>query len=290
MRGSDNSAPVIDLALLRPRSGTRSTFILRASAMKGDEEIYRYLGVDSSSTLNDVSRALAVAFAISGHCPAPAGFATDPGAPRPESTIDAALTLSEALRGERTTIFYNWGLWRFTLELVEVYPRDDATPPAVCFAGGGDFGDVRLDLTAINRELIGDDITEDVLRNTRHEVRSIVTRSSMYDFVLLLRALDLGRVAVVRASIRELPRERTRAGRDAFWAVSLALACLTDEETTDTIITTTYASLGYTPVPADKVRELCAGSLVRLAALGAYGAGEDSPVDRLDVFRELFRG
>lgn len=290
MHGSETRAPVIDLALLRPRSGVRATLILRVSAMKGDEEIYRYLGVDESSTLDDVARTLVVAFGISGHCPVPAGFTTEPGQPSASSRISAEFTLGEALEGTRSTIFYHWGLWRFELELVEAYPRDDATPPAVCIAGAGDFGEIPLNITAINRELIGDDTAERVLRHIREEARDVIVRSSMYDFVLLLEALDLGRDVAVRTSIRELPRERTRAGRDAFWSVCLALTCLADAETTDLIITTTYDNLGYPGVSAQRVRELCSGSLVRLAGLGVYGEGQVAPVARLDIFRELFSG
>ncbi|WP_165164801.1 plasmid pRiA4b ORF-3 family protein [Corynebacterium qintianiae] len=276
MRGT-----VVHLSLLR------STFMLRVSAMRGDEEVYRYLGIDESSPLGDVSHAIGVAFSLTGHHAAPAGFATDPGEPRPETRIDPDSTLGDALPGARTTIYYHWGLWRFDLELVEAYPRDDSTPPAVCVAGAGDFG-TPLEITAINRALLGDATADAVLAEARTEVRNIVARSSMHDFVLLLKALDLNREAgadaEVRASIRDLPLERTRAGRDAFWVAALALACLADEETTDTIIATTYSALGYTGVPAVKVRELCSASLGRL------DVDRIPPVERLDVFRALLRG
>lgn len=294
MRGSEHSeyrAPVFDLTLLRPRSGSRSTFMLRVSVNVGDEEAYRYLGIAEASSLHDVSRAVATAFGLSAQ---PAGFTTEPAEPRPDTVLDPATTLSDALTGARTTIYYHWGLWRFDLELVEAYPRDDATPPAVCIAGSGAFGTEGLNISEINRDLIGEDIAADVLKLTRAEVRDVVARTSMYDFVLLLKALDLGREtdlpASVRASTSKLPRERTAAGRDAFWAVVLALACFADAETTDSIITSTYASLGHPKLPARKVRHKCAGSLVRLAAIGAYGASEVAPVERLDTFRALLRG
>ncbi|MCT1585479.1 plasmid pRiA4b ORF-3 family protein [Corynebacterium sanguinis] len=282
---------MFDLTLLRPRSGSRSTFMLRVSVNVGDEEAYRYLGIAEASSLHDVSRAVATAFGLSAQ---PAGFTTEPAEPRPDTVLDPATTLGDAFTGARTTIYYHWGLWRFDLELVEAYPRDDATPPAVCVAGSGAFGAAELSITEINRDLIGEDFAADVLKLTRAEVRDVVARTSMYDFVLLLKALDLGREtdlpASVRASISKLPRERTAAGRDAFWSVILALACFADAETTDNIITSTYASLGHPALPAQQVREKCAGSLVRLTASGAYGSSKAAPVERLDTFRALLRG
>lgn len=281
-------APVVDLALARSRRGAGETLLLRVSAMKGDEEAYRYVGVDGAGPLGDVARVIAVAFALPSHPVTPAGFCAPSGA------VPQDRQLSQVFSGEQTTIFYTWGLWRFTIELAQRYPRDNSTPPAVCVAGSGDFGREPFRIAEVNRALLGDDMANDVLRHSHPEVRELVARSHMYDFVLLLKALGADHAPEVgepeRARIRQLPRERTRAGRDAFWTVALALACLADDETTDTIISTTYASLGYEGVPAAEVRRRCAGSLVRLASLGAYGAAEDAPADRLDIFRELLRG
>ncbi|AWB83158.1 hypothetical protein [Corynebacterium liangguodongii] len=284
---AEHRAPVIDLALVRPRAGTRSTYVVRASARGSEEDAYRYIGIDEAATLADVSRALALSFGFHG-CPAPSGFSERPGAPTELAQPDGETTLGEALSGARTTIFYHWGLWQFELELVEAYPRDDNTPPAVVVAGAGDFAGAEFRIDEINRELIGDDSARAVLAQARPEVRDIVERSGMYDYVLLLKAVDLGRVE--GASISEVPRERTPLGRDAFYTVVLALACLADAETTDTVIEATFAALGHTGYRARDVRELCAGSLVRLAALGAYGAGAHAPVARLDVYRALLRG
>lgn len=290
----EHRATVIDLALVRPPRGRRSTFLLRLSAMKGDEEAYRYIGIDDASLLPDLARVIDIAFDLPASDTAPAGFTREAGEPHADTLINPESTLGDAFGAGRTTIYYNWGLWRFDIELAEVYPRDESTPRAVCVAGSGDFGFAPLHITDINRALIGDDTANDVLRLTRPEIGDIVMRSNIFDFILLLKALDLARPTDVSPQqlevLAQLPRERTRPGQDAFWSVVLGLACLADADTTDSVISSTFAALGYGSVSAAKVRELCAGSLVRLAGLGAYGAAETAPVTRLDVFRELLRG
>ncbi|WJY67073.1 hypothetical protein [Corynebacterium auris] len=278
-------APVINLALARARRDAtrraRSTLVARVSAMVADEEIFRYIGFDEATPLSDVQRILATAFSLDDAPPAPTHFSR------------AGHTIGEVLRGHSEPLFYSWGLWRFTFQLVELYPRDRATPPAVCIAGSGDFGAAPFDIAEVNRRLIGEDRAADVLRSVRPELREVVTRSRMFDYVLLLQALDVRRGGVdkqARNTAARLPREQTAKGRDAYWCVLLGLACFADEETTDAIIESTFAALGWEPCPADKVRALCAGSLVRLAGLGVYGPAESAPVERLDVFRELMRG
>lgn len=279
-------APVIDLALARARLGPSrrrgSTLVVRVSTMKADEEIYRYIGLDEDLALAEVPRVIATAFSLPDAPPAPAHFAGAPGAAAPG-------TLGEALRDGFS---FTWGLWRFDLELAQRHPRDGATPPAVCIAGAGDLGGEPFDIAAVNRRLIGDDRADDILRAVRPELRDVIVRSRMFDYVLLLQALDVEAGGVdkrAREAAATLPRERSARGRDAFWCVLLALACFADEETTDTITESTFEALGWGFMTAPEVRELCAGSLVRLASLGVWGPGEAAPVDRLEVFRALLR-
>lgn len=278
-------APVIDLALARARrSGApprRRTLVVRVATMKSDEEVYRYLGFADDARLPEVQHAIAVAFSLPDAQPAPARFSGAPGD-----------TLGEALRGGRGPFTFTWGLWRFDLQRVEEYPRDRSTPAAVCLAGSGDFGDTPFDITGINRRLIGDDRADDVLRAARPEVRDVITRSRMFDYVLLVQALDLGCGGVdkrAREAAETLPRERGSEGRDAYWCVVLGLACFADAETTDAVIESTFEALGWPRRTADEVRDLCSGSLVRLAALGVFGPGRTSPVERVEVLRELLR-
>ncbi|SDS63668.1 hypothetical protein [Corynebacterium timonense] len=278
-------APVVDLALARARREasrrSRFTLVARVSTMKADEEIFRYIGFDEATTLREAQRVVATAFVLDDAPPAPSHFSR------------SGRTLGDVLRPGSGPLHYSWGLWRFVFELAETYPRDEATPPAVCIAGAGDFGDTPFDIAEVNRRLIGDDRAADVLRSVRPELREVVTRSRMFDYVLLLHALDVRRGGVdkrVRDAAARLPRERTAKGRDAYWSVLLGLACFADEDTTDSIISSTFAALGWGHCPASQVRSLCAGSLVRLAGLGVYGPAESAPVDRLDIFRELLRG
>lgn len=287
--GIEHRSTVIDLALVRPSNGRRSTLMLRVSAMKRDEEAYRYIGVDEAISLPDLARVIRIAFHLPAGVTAPAGFSREAGEPRADTHIATESTLRDAFPAGRTTIYYNWGLWRFDIELAEVYPRDESTPRAVCVAGSGDFGPSPLNLGDINRALIGDDTVSDVMRLTRPEVRDVIGRSNIFDFVLLLKAIDLTRPSDVSAQVRgvlaHLPRESTRRSHDAFWSVVLGLACLADGDTTDSVITSTFEALGHGAVSAREVRGMCAESLARLSEV--EGA---SPVARLDVYRELLRG
>lgn len=278
-------APVIDLALARARRAAaerpRSTLVVRVSTMKADEEVFRYFGFDEDIPLGEVQRAITTAFSLPDAPAAPAHFNSG-GAGR----------LGAALRQHPTTLSFVWGLWRFRIEHTESHPRDAATPPAVCIAGSGDFCGTALDIAEVNRRLIGEERLDDVLRPVRGEIRDIIARSRMYDYVLLLQALDVGRGGVdkrARDVAATLPRERGGRARDAYWSVLLALACFADAETTDSITETMFRALGGGDMDAAGIRALCAGSLVRLASLGVYGPGRAAPVDRLDTFRELLR-
>ena len=277
-------APVIDLALARARhAGTphRSTLVVRVATMKADEEVYRYIGFAEDAPLAEVQHAIAVAFSLPESTPAPAQF-----------TAARGDTLGEVLPVGHGPFSFTWGLWRFDMRRVETHPRDASTPPAVCLAGAGEFGDATFDITDINRRLIGDDRADDVLRAARPAVRDVITRSRMFDYVLLIQALDLGRGGAdtrAREAAASLPRERSPEGRDAYWCVLLGLACFADGGTTDSVIESTFEALGWERRTAAEVRDLCSGSLVRLASLGVYGPGRTSPVERVDVLRELLR-
>ncbi|MDY5784834.1 hypothetical protein [Corynebacterium sp.] len=284
-RGSD--AGVIDFAgaaLARARragtSASPTTLVVRVSTLKADEDIYRYLGLNSDLPLTEVQRVIAAAFSLPDDTPTPAQFSTD------------AATLGEALSGANPPLSFTWGLWRFDLFRAGAYPRDAATPNAVCIAGAGDFTDAPFDITEVNRRLVGDDTANGVLATIHPEARDVITRSRMFDFVLLLQALDVGKEGVdkrARDVARTLPRERSPEARDAYWCVVLGLACLADAPTTNSVIESTFRALGWPAHTADEIRALCAGSLVRLAAIGAYGPGQAAPVERVDVFRELLR-
>jgi len=175
-------------------------------------------------------------------------------------------------------------------------PATPAPPRALCVGGSGAFGGVEFDLAGINAELTGTTTIREVLAATHPAVRDIIDRSGIFDFVPLLQALDLGRAVdlppSVQAELAELPVEEDAAGRDAFWVVILALACMSDTELTDHVLTTAMSGLGWqdddgSPLTGPAIRDLCTASLDRLTAVGGYGPDELAPVDRLDIYREL---
>lgn len=271
------------------------TLLVRCGAMVADEEVLRHIGINGESTLDEVQRVLQTAFAVPDDQPSPTRFTEEED---DAGRLDACTELGCYLRDVGDTLYFHWGLWRFTLSLADAYPRDAATPAALCVAGTGDFGDRPFDISAINAQLIGPSAIETVLAGACEEVRDVVTRSRTMDFLPLLQALDLARAAELdreaARTIEALPRERTPRARDAFWCTVLALSCLADDATTDDILEATMAALDWAgddgePLSAQDVRTLCAGSLVRLARIGGYGPGQASPVDRLDIFRAILR-
>ena len=156
-----------------------------------------------------------------------------------------------------------------------------------------------FELTSVNRELTGQEVTDEVFSAVSSPVRNLIERTKLYDFVPLLQAMDLGRETDLspHASrvLASLPREVTHEGKDAFWSMALALSCMGGAELTDSVVETTMDALGWvnddgTALSGADVRELCAASLQQLAGIGAYGAESAAPVDRLDMYRALLRG
>lgn len=291
-------AHVVDLDAARarlrgPDSNQTRTLLIRCGTLLADEEILRHLGLSSSSTLEEVQQALLIAFAVPQDGSAPSRFTR---AEADSGRLDITDSIGDYLREPGDELFFHWGLWRFTLTLLDIYPRDSATPRTLCVAGAGDFAGEPFDVAAINAQLLGPSAVESVMASVRPEVIAVVTRSQTMDFLPLLQALDLARpteLAPETARILDtLPRERTHEARDAFWCTVLALACLVDEPTTDDVTESAMAALGWTrddgtPYSAEEIHQLCSGSLVRLASVGGYGAGGRSVVDKLDLYRAL---
>lgn len=251
--------------------------------MQPDREVHRHIGVNDSMTLEELSTILQICFDLDRE--APCNFGED-------------LDCSRAVAG-LTEFTFTWGLWEFHLRAVDVYPRDEDTPRALCVGGSGSFPGSHFDLTAINAELTGEDTIHEVLNLAAPDVRRIIERTKLFDFVPLLQALDLNRdvelAAEDMAVLDSLPREVTSEGADAFWVTIMGLACLAGQETTDSVISTTFDALGWVDddgqaMDPEEIRSLCAASLDQLEKLGVYGAGAVSPVERLDFYRALLRG
>ena len=134
----------------------------------------------------------------------------------------------------------------FMVSVLEAYLRDAGTPDALCI--GGD-GATEPDVGAINATLTGTETMQAVLATARPELRELISRSGMFDFVPLLQALDLGHEvslpADVLAHCRRMPRESTALGRDAALVQLMCQASPIDEALRADICVTTMAALGW---------------------------------------------
>lgn len=269
-----------------------ATLILQVSNVRPDAEVHRHIGVTDAATFAELHQVLGVVF----------GLDATPAESSPwhfycvTQRINPHHTLRDFLRGEGDTVQLQWGLWDFTLCVAEVYPRDHGTPRALCVGGSGSFPGTHFDLTGINAALTGEETISEVLDLVRPEVRDIIERSKLYDFVPLLQALDLGRSVdpAVVAQVDGLPCEVTEQGRDAFWSIVLALACLGDESLNAHVAATTMEALGWveddgSTMSAMAVRNHCPASIDRLIELRACGPDQLGPLDRLDIYRALLR-
>ncbi|AKK02096.1 hypothetical protein [Corynebacterium epidermidicanis] len=247
------------------------SLIIRAGIRGTD--VYRHIGVDEQLSLGELHEVLDVCF----------GFE---GGPWSFPDFDSADPIPD-------TCSYRWGLWEVDLQVIDIYPRDRGTPRALCIGGSGALGDATFDLAAINRDLTGRATIEEVLSLTKPQLRAMIERAELFDFVPLLQALDLTQAR--HHLDLPLPLERDPAGRDAFWSLVLVLSCFAEPDVTDNLLETTMATLGWveddgTPLRAPAIRALCAESLQQLARVGAYGRHAKSPVERLDIYRELLAG
>lgn len=271
------------------------TVILQVSNLQAEREVHRHIGISDALHLADLHEVIDIS------------FSPDPAAPVARTpwrfeaegeVLDNADEINVHLRYPGEEIVYQWGLWEIRLSTVDSYPRDRGTPRALCVGGSGSFGAEEFDLAAINAALTGTETIRSVLDSTRPEIRDIIRRSEIFDFVPLLQALDLSRPGPLPEYTRQvcgrLPLEEDQAGRDAFWTVVLALACLSEERLGAEILETTMAELGWvdddgSPLTGTQTRGLCGASLIKLAEIGGYGEYPLAPVDRLEIYRELLR-
>ena len=296
--GAGHAGQVVDLTAVRAqRERQPRTVILQASNVRADAEVHRHIGLNDSLHLADLHDILGTTFGFRA-APGSTPWHFSPAGDRDER-LDAADPIHRHLAGAGDAICYHFGLWDVTLRAVDSYPRDAGTPRALCVGGSGSFGDEEFDLAEINAALTGTATIRAVLEATHPDVRDVITRSGIFDFVPLLQALDLSRdPGLARGTVellRRLPVESDPAARDAFWTVALALACMGNEQLGNHVLETTMAALGWedddsTPLTGARTRELCVESLTLLADVGGYGEHARSPVDRLDIYRCLLGG
>lgn len=234
--------------------------------------VYRHIGVNDTMRLDELRRVLDVCFGFDSA--EPSTFpGLDPFGPIPD-------------------IFtYEWGLWTVDVHVIDAYPGDEGTPRALCIGGAGSLNR-DFDLATVNTELTGRETVSAVLSLAHPELRDLIERGSLYDFVPLLQALDLRQAFGTSLG---LPVETSRVGRDAFWVTVLVLSCFSEPSMSDQLLEGTMAELGWveddgSPLSAPAIRALCASSLSQLASLGGYGRQSKSPVDRLEIYRNLLAG
>mgnify|MGYP006961970632 CR=1 FL=1 len=234
----------------------RATLLVRVGLVS-DEVVYRWVGIDEHTTIADCCHIVGDVFGIEGV-----------GADAPQERL-----LHDVLRSPGQSTHFSHGLWSFEMQLADIYPRDESTPPSVCVAGSGSFAGMPFDIAEVNARLgVG---------GLRPEVRQFMARASGYDFAPLLQALNVG----AGPRLATLPVETSQVERDAFWSVVFALTCCAGEEAAETA-EHIFASLGHQPRTIAQIRALCPESLHALADIG----GERSPAEMLDIYRQLMRG
>ena len=271
------------------------TVICQVSNVRADAEVHRQIGLNDALSFHDLHDVLTVCFDLPDE-DSPWHFFEHHDARG--KRIDPTHQVSEFLWRVGSQVDYTWGLWDFSLVVADIYPRDAGSPRALCVGGSGSFPGSSFNLTAVNAALTGQDTIDEVLELVTEEVRQIVERTRLYDFVPLLQALDLEREGDISPQTKRvrasLPREVTSQGKDAFWSTVLGLACLSGPEVTDSVIETTMNALGWvdddgSELAADQARHVCEASLRALAEIGGLGEKKASPVERLDIYRALLR-
>ncbi|PAT14090.1 hypothetical protein CKJ84_10375 [Corynebacterium sp. NML 120412] len=247
---SEHLAPVIQLS-------PGATFMVRV-ALASDEEVYRWVGLDSTTTIDECREIIAALF----------GIEEKVGTPEQGMLIDV-------LSSPGDTATFTWGLWQFTMQLADIYPGTSDGP--VCVAGEGAFGGADLDLDAVRQQLAASQL--------RPEVREVIHRAESFDFVPLLQVIADGEPSLPaqeRARLAALLPESAGKTSDAFWVHVLVMACFADEPTTRKLALGLMRALGWEDTDADEVFTLsCAGQAF---------VGDLSAVDRLEILRELLHG
>lgn len=298
-------APVISLGAARKyqqakaRQQQPSTVILRTSNLQADREVHRHIGINADLHLNDLHRVIDTCFELPG---AGEGDDSEPwyfSLGTEAEQLDRTHRIRTYLGEPGQQLLYHWGLWSITIETIDNYPRDTGTPQALCVGGSGGFSDGDFNPSIINARLTGKDTIRRVLSQAVPNIRRIIERTRLFDFVALLQAIDLSREVSIAPEAEkiccQLPLETEPRSIDAFWSTILGLSCLSGDELGDEVTETTMAALGWGSPEGGKlagpdIRELCSDSLQALSSIGAYRSDALSMVDRLDIYRRLLRG
>lgn len=289
-----------------------ATLVIGAVLHEEPQSVTRVFGINDQLTLNDFSRVLQVLFGWEG-TKVPTRFEL-PGA----EIIDLPgnLKISEVLQNPGDKISWQWGLWQHKLEVREAFARDDATPDALCIGGSGAIttlsGDAAchvrsdtFDIAAINEELTGEESIQTTLSAARPEIVDLIERSSVFEFIPLLQALDLrrecgcvgGAEGTVAKRMRSLPaesRDEDPAGYDAALTTLLCLAALTSDDVRHDVSEHVMESVGWVgddgvPLGGEDIEALCPATWQILEQYGLVGEKLAAPIARLDLLREALR-
>ncbi|AKE40316.1 Uncharacterised protein [Corynebacterium kutscheri] len=269
-------ADLIELSAFR-RDPTRTphTVILSLNMQVGDEEIIRHLGINDGLSLSELSWAINICFGLAHEQP-PCSFSYQ------GDNYDLETCIHTVLNDSKATIAYCCGLWTIDIEVIDIIIRDQDTPDMLCIGGCGAPSGT-FDLSAINQTLTGTQLIDEVLSTCRAEVRALIRRSGLYDFVSLFQAMDIAKYADSRIARAQLPLEKDVFARDCFFAYLLAQSCFSDESLTAEIAESIIVQLGHTHLSYEKICECAAASI---SALEKLSAGK-SILERLDIYRGL---
>lgn len=266
------------------------TLVVQVEVVCADRTIMRQLGINSDMSFSQLYHVLAVAFNFSHQAPCLCE--------RDGFVVDFHEAIGNYLTDFSDCLCFHWGLWLLNISVIETIPRDATTPDALCIGGVGSFDDavfLPADISSINAALTGDAAIDEILGLARSGVADVIRRSSLYDFVPLLQAIDFSRMPAISPEVAMvcavLPVEENPRSREAFWVCVLALSCISDAEQTDYVIEAITTALGWPEhITVAATKQLCATSLKQLETIGAYGTHPLSAVERIDIYRELLRG
>lgn len=317
------SAPITSYAGGMPRNnviafpGVRADLdpatLIISAAIRNSSGIYRQIGINNQLTIAELSHVLQVAFDTEPSTPTAADL------PRAvlvdDMQVDDDAQIGEVFPDTDMSGVWHWGPHHAELFVSDSIPRDGATPDALCVGGAGmltgtlsgtldDLAyadlDAAPDIAEINANLTGERTIRSVLDSTRTEVRDLISRSGIFDFIPLLQALDLRRESDIAPELAhecaELPLEDAsdQAGRDAAFINMLCFAALTDENHRAEITEYAMAALGWveddgSPIRQQAIDALCPHTLQKLTDLGCIGPEPAAAVDRVAMLREVFR-
>lgn len=291
-------------------SDAPQTLLLRARLQPN--EVDRIIGVADQQTLEELHSILAICFGMKGEHPStfwrrlPSQAGSEQSGEEQGAEVRGAdteqllpATCIHEVAGHFDTVEFHWGLWQVKFELLDAYPRDAATPAAVCIAGEGESLDGTPFSTArINVELAGGLVNE-VLARVNEEVRDLIRAGELWDFIPLLQALDLPDPTVqarngshlspaLDPELSHLPVETTQLGRVAWWSLLLGLVCM-NEHSDLVALTVIEEATGRSGWTWPQLLGACAASVGELERLGGIGEDVLAPVERIALFKELLR-